>query len=169
MRGRDFMRHNLAVAILNFDKGFNVANIIRTANAAAVREVVIIGRKDWNKSASTGAHGFTEIRHVVTIDDFFRHVEFQGYNMVSVEIDERAESIFSCQYPKMPIFIIGNEGRGISEKILEKSSKIVTIPQFGQVECLNAATSAAIVIFDWIRRYSDFRLCCNIRGSKYKA
>lgn len=160
--------HELAVAVLNFEKEINVGNVVRTANAAAVREVVIVGRKDWNKSSATGAHVRTQIRHVVTLDEFLAYIASRGYSIVSVEIDKRAENIFSCQYPQKPILVIGNEGRGIPDKILEKSNKIVRIPQFGDVECLNAATSAAIAIYDWIRKNADDRTSCDIEGSRYK-
>ena len=160
--------HSLAVAVLNFEKEFNVGGVIRTANAAAVREVIIVGRKNWNKSAATGAHTRTKIYHIPTIDEFLVHVISCGYSIVSLEIDERAEDIFSCQYSPNPIIVIGNEGKGIPEKILEKSSKIIRIPQFGQVECLNAAASAAIAIYDWIRKNADSSSSCKIKGRKYQ-
>ena len=37
--------NNLAVAVMNFANETNVGGLVRTANAAALKEVVIVGRK----------------------------------------------------------------------------------------------------------------------------
>ncbi len=48
---------------------------------------------------------------------------------------------------KRRAFIIGNEGNGISEEILKLADKTISIPMAGKVESLNAAVSAAILMF----------------------
>ena len=42
--------------------------------------------------------------------------------------------------------LIGNESKGISQKLLEISSDKITIPRFGQAESLNAAVATGIVL-----------------------
>ena len=159
--------HNFAVAVMHFQKDFNVANIIRTANTAAVKELIIVGRKRWVKSPSTGAQYFTKIHHFSTIDKFLEFVKFNNYNIVSVEINRDSENIFLCEYPSNTLLVIGGEGQGVPEKILENSKKILSIPQYGQIECLNAATAAGVAIYDWIRKNANLDPCV-INGSNYK-
>ena len=62
--------NELAIAIMNFGNEINVGGLIRTANAAGLREVVIVGRKKWNKGAATGAHSLTKIVKMRTTDEF---------------------------------------------------------------------------------------------------
>ena len=50
------------------------------------------------------------------------------------------------------MLVIGNEGTGVPQKILENSVERVYIPQYGDVECLNAAVAGSIVIYDWIKK-----------------
>jgi tRNA G18 (ribose-2'-O)-methylase SpoU len=50
------------------------------------------------------------------------------------------------------MLVIGNEGTGISKKILDNSISRIYIPQYGGVECLNAAVAGSIAIYDWIRK-----------------
>ena len=45
----DLHRHPLHVAIENWQHDFNIGSIVRTANAFAVAEVHIVGKKRWNR------------------------------------------------------------------------------------------------------------------------
>ena len=144
--------NDLAIAIMNFGNEINVGGLIRTANAAGLREVVIVGRKKWNKGAATGAHSLTKIVKMRTTDEFLGCCTERGYNLVSVEIGGDSYNIFDYCYPENPILVIGNEGAGIPQRILNESNGIVYIPQFGGVECLNAAAAGSIAIYDWIRK-----------------
>jgi TrmH family RNA methyltransferase len=47
--------------------------------------------------------------------------------------------------------VIGNEGRGVSKAIVEKSLLKLTIPRFGGAESLNAAMSTAILLDNFKR------------------
>jgi TrmH family RNA methyltransferase len=44
------------------------------------------------------------------------------------------------------IILIGNESKGIGEKLLKCVTKQVTIPKFGEAESLNAAVAAGIIL-----------------------
>lgn len=48
--------------------------------------------------------------------------------------------------------MIGNEGKGLSEKVVELASTKINIPMQGQVESLNAAVSASIVMYEAARQ-----------------
>jgi tRNA G18 (ribose-2'-O)-methylase SpoU len=159
--------HDFAVAILNFDKEINVGGVVRLANATAAREIIIVGRKDWTKSPAAHAQAYTRIIRKVTTNDLLKYAQDENYNIVSIEITPNAKNIFSCTYPPRPLFIFGNEGRGIPKEILNKSKLILRIPQFGQIESLNVASSAAIVMYDWIRKHGREDLQQEIEKTKY--
>lgn len=144
--------NNLAIAIMNFENETNVGGLVRTANAAALKEVVIVGRKKWNKGAATGAHSKIKIVKMRTSEEFVDYCRKNNYNIVSVEIGEDSNNIFEYEYPKDTILVIGNEGTGVPKKILDSSFSRVYIPQYGRVECLNAAVAGSIAIYDWIRK-----------------
>jgi len=147
-------RHNLAIATMYLDKDENLGGIIRSANAAAVKEVVIVGRRRFVQTGITSAKPHTNIIRMPTIEEFFTYCDSQRYNLCSLEIGEGATNIFEFQYPQNPLIVIGNEGRGVPEEVL-KRSKMIYIPQYGQVECLNAAMSATIAMFDWVKKNSS--------------
>lgn len=47
--------------------------------------------------------------------------------------------------------VIGNEGNGVSDEVLELADIRVTIPMRGEIESLNAAVSAAILMYESVR------------------
>ena len=61
--------------------------------------------------------------------------------------------IYDCvDYTKGSAFIIGNEANGVSDAVFEKASKRVRIPMEGKLESLNAAVSAAIIMYEMARQ-----------------
>lgn len=53
-------------------------------------------------------------------------------------------SIYDMDWGNEGLILLGNEGHGISEKLIKKITTPVTIPRIGQAESLNVAVSAAI-------------------------
>jgi tRNA G18 (ribose-2'-O)-methylase SpoU len=146
------MYNNLAIAVMNLSNEMNVGGLVRTASASALKEIVIVGRKKWNRGAATGAHSRTKIVKMRTSDEFVDYCRKNNYNIVSVEIGEDSRNIFEYEYPENTMLVIGNEGTGIPNKILDNSISKVYIPQYGGVECLNASIAGSIAIYDWIRK-----------------
>ena len=50
------------------------------------------------------------------------------------------------------LLIIGNEGAGISQDLSAAADTWVTIPQAGQVQSLNAAVAAAVILYEALRQ-----------------
>ena len=49
-------------------------------------------------------------------------------------------------------FLIGNEGRGLSDAVSETADRLIRIPMQGKVESLNAGISASIVCYEAFRQ-----------------
>ncbi len=56
--------------------------------------------------------------------------------------------LFDCDFTGPAAIVIGNEGSGIQPDLLAACDELVTIPQFGVVESLNAAVSAGILFYE---------------------
>lgn len=55
-------------------------------------------------------------------------------------------------YREPTAFLIGNEGNGLSDEISEKAKQYIKIPMEGQLESLNAAVAAAILMYEASRQ-----------------
>lgn len=57
-----------------------------------------------------------------------------------------------CDYTKGTAFIIGNEAKGLSAEIAGLADERIIIPMQGQVESLNAAVAASILMYEGYRQ-----------------
>ena len=55
-------------------------------------------------------------------------------------------------YKKKTAFLIGNEGNGLSDEIADLADTYIKIPMQGQVESLNAAISASLLMYETRRQ-----------------
>jgi TrmH family RNA methyltransferase len=61
-------------------------------------------------------------------------------------------SLYECDLTGNVLFMIGNEGAGLSDALLSLATHSVTIPMPGGIESLNAASAAAICLFEAVRQ-----------------
>jgi TrmH family RNA methyltransferase len=48
--------------------------------------------------------------------------------------------------------MMGNEGAGLSDELLDLATQKITIPMPGKIESLNAAAATAICLFEAVRQ-----------------
>lgn len=58
------------------------------------------------------------------------------------------KSCYSYDYRKPTAFFIGNEGNGLSDEIADLADVYIRIPMEGKLESLNAAVSAAVLMYE---------------------
>ncbi|MBU9725379.1 TrmH family RNA methyltransferase [Diplocloster modestus] len=58
------------------------------------------------------------------------------------------ESYTDADYQKGTAFLIGNEGNGLTEELADAADQYIRIPMEGQVESLNAAMAAGILMYE---------------------
>jgi TrmH family RNA methyltransferase len=50
------------------------------------------------------------------------------------------------------MFVIGSEGKGISEEVVAEIKEYTSIPILGQAESLNAAMATGIILYEVVRQ-----------------
>ena len=58
-------------------------------------------------------------------------------------------------FPKNPILVFGQEGPGLSEEMKAHCSALVAIEQYGSTRSVNVGAAAAIIMYEWVRRYEN--------------
>ena len=147
----------------------NAGIIVRTHVAFGGESLVIVGPEPWRfkkraQAFSRRLERLCEIIHLATDDEFFAWCEQQGRTPIAVEISETALPLPGFVFPDHPALIVGNEGTGLPPTFLSRCTKSVTIPQFGPVECLNAAVSCCMAIYELNRQRSTNR---KVNGGKF--
>ncbi len=142
----------IAIAAWNITKEHNVGSLVRTAHAVAAEEVVLVGEREWNVEAARTAELYTRVTQLSDAAAFRRYLEEKKWDLVAVELDPRAVSLFKAEYPQRPCFLLGAELGGVPPDLLDEAKLIVEIPQWGLVPSLNLAVAGSIVLYDFLTK-----------------
>lgn len=133
----------------------NVGTIIRTAAAAGFERIYYTkGCADPYSPKALRATAGAIFRMMPLLEEdplkLAAQLQNKGFQVIASTagsgIDYRA-----VDYDKPTVLVIGNEAGGISPEMLNAADLLVTIPLPGEVESLNAAVAAGILIFEIIR------------------
>lgn len=128
----------------------NLGSIIRSAAAFSVDFLIL--RKDREVAVnstvvkiSTGASEFLPIVQVNNLSSALETLKENGF--WSVATTGKAEQYYDeINYSYPTVLIIGNEGYGISEKILKEADFLAKIPMPGKISSLNASIATAVFL-----------------------
>ena len=134
----------------------NLGSIIRTAETAGVHGIIIPKRRavavnSTVNKVSCGATEYMKIARVTNITDAITKLKENGLWICGTAVD--AKNYYYNQDLTGPIgIVIGNEGKGMSEKVKNNCDFLVKIPMKGKVESLNASVSTGIIIYECVKQ-----------------
>lgn len=134
----------------------NLGSIIRTAETAGVHGVIIPKRRAVSvnstvNKASAGAVEHMKIARVTNISDAIEELKKAGLWVCGTAVD--TNKYYYNQDLTGPLaIVIGNEGKGIGEKVKKNCDFLVKIPMKGKVQSLNASVSTGIVVYEAVKQ-----------------
>ena len=129
----------------------NLGAIIRSAEAAGVDAIIVPKRRSAmvNASVEKTAAGATSLIKIARVSNLVQAIEkLQQKNIWIYSLDMAGESCYKTDLRGNIALVIGNEGKGISRLIKEKSDHIIRIPMKGKIGSLNASVATAVVLFE---------------------
>jgi len=149
----DTKRHNFSILCSNVGHDFNLGSIVRAGNAFLAKEVVIYGRKKYDRRGCVGTQNYTHFKHVRETDNLA--ALFAEFDLV-VGIDNipGAEPIEEFEWsPNVKTLIcFGQEQIGLPQEVISKCHKLLYICQYGSVRSLNVGCASAIVMYDYVKK-----------------
>ena len=148
----------------------NVGMIVRSHVAFSGDKIVFVGYKapwDFKKGSqafSRKLEAYCDFLHFRQEADFFEWSEAKKLTNIAIEIDEEANRLPEYSFSGDCNLIVGSEKTGLSKAFMQRCDSILTIPQFGPVECLNVAVSSSIAMYEF-RRLETTKL--QIAESRY--
>ena len=131
----------------------NVGTVIRTAAALGVSRILlgegcadIFGPKTLRASMGT----LFKVNICVTSDICLQieKIKNEGMKVYGAALDDSSVDVRTVNFEKDDCIVLGNEGNGISEKVLALCDKKIIIPMQQNAESLNAAAAAAVLIWE---------------------
>lgn len=123
----------------------NMGTIIRTADWFGITQIVASeDTVDVYNPKVIGATMGSFMRVSVTyknLADWMPTIKLPVYGALL-----EGENVFTIKTPQKGLLVIGSEGKGIRENILDFITHPVTIPKTGDAESLNAGIAAGIIV-----------------------
>ena len=142
-----------ALALFSVRDPGNLGAVIRSAVAFGVNHIVLSADSAdiYNPKTVRAAMGTMVKVKITIVSDFASFVSATkevGRRIFAAELNDRAVSVKDVSVQKNDIFIIGNEGHGISKEISEICTGSVYIPISSNAESLNASVAAAVFMWE---------------------
>ena len=134
----------------------NVGSVIRSANALGISGVILTGScaDPYNPKTIRASMGAIFRQKIVCMGIAgLKELKENGIRFIGAALDEGCRDVRDVNL-KGSIIAIGSEGRGLSAEVLDLCDEKVTIPIIPECESLNAAVSAAIIMWESVRRQS---------------
>ncbi len=152
------VRPDLVLILYRLQDPGNLGSILRTAAAAGADTVYYItGTVDpYNPKVLRATAGTIFRLPLEQVDDpgtLIRSLKEKGVQ-VAAGLSESSLSFWSVDYRKPTALIVGNEAGGVSADIIEEADICVSIPQAKNVESLNVAVAAALIMYEIVRQRS---------------
>ncbi len=134
----------------------NLGTIIRTANALGFERLVLSDdcADVYNPKtvrAAMGALFRLPIDQTDNICGYIAYLQRRGYDVRAAALTASAEPLGSRAVTKSTVFVIGNEGHGLSEETIDACQGAVIIPMAEGAESLNAAIAASLLMWERAR------------------
>ncbi|NMB25567.1 MAG: 23S rRNA (guanosine(2251)-2'-O)-methyltransferase RlmB [Firmicutes bacterium] len=134
----------------------NLGSILRTAEAAGAAGVIIprhraVGLTATVAKVSAGAIEYVPVAQVTNLSQTITTLQEAGFWVIGA--DMTGESLhFEADFTGPVALVIGGEGKGLARLTKERCDFLVRLPMYGQINSLNAAVAAAILMYEVVRQ-----------------
>ncbi len=128
----------------------NLGTIIRTADWYGIKHIVCSENcvDAYNPKVINATMGsFARVQvHYVNLEEVLPSYAHRLYACVM-----DGEPVYDIKEIEKPIVLIGNEGKGVSEELIQLAQHKISIPKRGKAESLNAAVATAVIVDSLVR------------------
>lgn len=149
---------SLRVVIENIYDPHNVSAIFRTCDAGGVPKVSLVYHIEKfpkiGKKSSASAYKWVEREKFKSVEECYIQLKKENFFIYASSLNAEAKSLYELDFTKKTAIVFGNEHRGLSKEAEELADERFYIPMYGMVQSLNVSVSAAITIYEALRKRS---------------
>jgi 23S rRNA (guanosine2251-2'-O)-methyltransferase len=150
-------KHGFGLVLDGIQDPFNFGAILRSAEVFGVDAVFVghdqqAGVTPHVARASSGAVNRLSLVQT-NLEGVLRTLGGQGLQIIGAS-EKAAVALDRCDLRAPTALVIGNEGRGLRPEVTAACTTLVRIPQHGQINSLNAAAAAAVLLYEARRQRS---------------
>ncbi|MBN2782492.1 MAG: 23S rRNA (guanosine(2251)-2'-O)-methyltransferase RlmB [Campylobacterales bacterium] len=145
---KNFLDKDFVLVLSNLTDVGNIGALVRTAYALGVDAIVVCGIKKLSLEpilrTSTGALFDIPLAVEHNIHDVLNDFKMSGFT--SYGADMGGEDIRDVKVAKKRVLVMGSEGEGLSQRVVSKLDKVVSIKMCNGFDSLNVSVAGAILI-----------------------
>jgi tRNA G18 (ribose-2'-O)-methylase SpoU len=152
----DTKRYNFSVLIHNEYKDHNVGAIVRSCNAFLAKNIIIYGRRSFNRRPCVGTYIYENFKYVADKSQLsllisYLQLEHKNVRLIAIDTFVHATSIEKFKWDKNTHYIMmfGHEGEGLPQELIDFADDFVYIKQYGSCRSLNVSVAAGIIMNDY--------------------
>ena len=97
---------------------------------------------------------YQHVRHHEDVAAFAAWADAASLPIIAVDNVEGSVPVDRADLPERCVLLFGQEGPGLSAEALAAASGVVEITQYGSTRSINAASAAAVIMYEWCRRWA---------------
>ncbi|MGH8959586.1 MAG: TrmH family RNA methyltransferase, partial [Jatrophihabitantaceae bacterium] len=133
----------------------NIGTVVRTANTFLAKEIVIVGRRRWNRRGAMVTDRYQHVVHLPAVDELATYADERGYAIVGVDNLPGSVPIESTPLPRKAVLLFGQESVGLTDDARAAAAMVCSIAQYGSTRSINAGVAAGIAMHTWIRQHAQ--------------
>lgn len=143
-------KNPLVIILDEINDPHNLGAIMRSADVFGAIGIIIkkhhqVELNSTVAKTSAGAINFVKVAQVSNLNQAIKVLKENGFWVICAD-GSGSTNYFDLDYDFPCALIIGNEGKGVSRLLVEKSDYVVRIPMKGKINSLNASVAAAILM-----------------------
>jgi 23S rRNA (guanosine2251-2'-O)-methyltransferase len=147
---------SLVIALDHVEDPQNLGAILRSADVFAADLVIAPRRRaapltEAAVKASAGAAAYVPLVLVPNLAEALRRLAKAGYWLYAADMGGAA--LGAAELAPRCAIALGNEGAGLSRLIRDECDAALSIPMAGHVDSLNVSAAAAVLMYEYRRRY----------------
>lgn len=149
----------LVLAVDHIEDPHNFGAIMRTCDCFGFKAIIFPKNRNVDLTASvikasSGAVYHLNLIQVVNVANSLASLQQAGYWIYGTDMDN-AVSLENFE-PAFPLVVVmGNEGKGLSNRVADICDQLISIPQSGHVSSLNVSVATGVLTYklsqDWTR------------------
>ncbi|HLA85901.1 MAG TPA: TrmH family RNA methyltransferase [Thermoguttaceae bacterium] len=145
----------LIVACPPMRSNVNLSRIARAAGCFGASKMIACGTARLISKIARDASESLPVEVHRTLGPVLERLRAEGYTVVGLEQTNDSRSLFDFAFPRRTVLVVGNERLGIRPEDLRLVDAVVEIPVYGMPDSHNAATAAAIAMYEYCRQYPE--------------
>lgn len=163
----------VTVVLEDIFQSHNASAVLRSCDCFGLHDVHVVENRNTfspNSEIDMGASKWLNVIKHKNITTTIQNLKQQGYRIVATTPHANALSISELDLEKGPVALLfGSEKPGLSTTAFNLADEFVKIEMFGFTESFNISVSAALCMFDIVKRLHNSRINWQLNPAEQEA